>query len=150
VLQYRLQFGKHCAETHLNPAVVGLFVAAVWAGCTGSAALAKRGTLLGQVTLDGKPVASGLIRFIALDPAGVNVVARSLTENQPGEGEGPTKANTASSFRFLRPPNAVFPTMTFRDSSSKRRPKPFRPVIIAIRRWFSTTIRRIHGPSTPR
>jgi hypothetical protein len=51
-----------------------------------------RGPLEGAVTLNGKPVASGLVRFMALDPNGKNGVA-TITDGKfslPSE-QGPTK-----------------------------------------------------------
>jgi hypothetical protein len=52
----------------------------------------QRGTLEGSVTINGKPVASGLIRFMAIDPSGTNVVA-TITDGQYSvpEGQGPSK-----------------------------------------------------------
>jgi hypothetical protein len=44
-------------------------------GCEPGLVEPGRGPLSGTVTLDGKPVASGQVRFIALDTDGVNVLA---------------------------------------------------------------------------
>jgi hypothetical protein len=71
-----------------------LLLAAIMAvlGCSHAPAAPKRGKLEGKVTLNGKPVANGLIRFMALDPNGLNVVA-TVRDGQFGlpENEGPTK-----------------------------------------------------------
>jgi hypothetical protein len=61
-------------------------------GCSRGPSPPKRGKLEGKVTLNGKPVASGLIRFMALDPNALNVVA-PVKDGQysiPAE-QGPTK-----------------------------------------------------------
>jgi len=61
-------------------------------GCARGPAPPKRGKLEGKVTLNGKPVASGLVRFMALDPSALNVVAQ-VKDGQyslPAE-QGPTK-----------------------------------------------------------
>ena len=51
-----------------------------------------RGKLEGQVTLNGKPVAKGTIRFMALDPSGFNVVADIANGRYAvPEGKGPSK-----------------------------------------------------------
>jgi hypothetical protein len=54
-------------------AVVALAVAAD--GCSQSQPPPYRGPIRGTVTLDGKPLAKGNVRFIALDPTGINVLA---------------------------------------------------------------------------
>jgi len=61
-------------------------------GCTRGPAAPKRGTLAGKVMLNGKPVANGFIRFMALDPNGLNAVA-TIKDGQYSipTGEGPTK-----------------------------------------------------------
>jgi hypothetical protein len=73
--------------------LVGLVVViTIIAGCNIGPAPLKRGKLSGKVTLDGKPVATGQIRFIALDPDGVNVAA-TIANGQFDlpEGQGPAK-----------------------------------------------------------
>jgi hypothetical protein len=62
------------------------------AGCDSGPEEPQRGKLEGQVTLNGKPVKQGTIRFFALDPNGINVAA----DIQDGrysvpEGQGPSK-----------------------------------------------------------
>jgi hypothetical protein len=70
-----------------------LLVAAVAvAGCDRAPAPPKRGKIEGKVTLNGKPVASGRIRLMAIDPNGTNVAA----DIKDGEfvvpaDQGPTK-----------------------------------------------------------
>jgi hypothetical protein len=60
--------------------------------CTRAPEAPPRGKLEGKVTLNGKPVASGLIRFMAIDPSGTNVVA-TISDGQYSvpEGQGPSK-----------------------------------------------------------
>src|SRR5262245_41360226 len=61
-------------------------------GCTQRSTAPKRAKVEGKVTLNGQPVANGLIRFMALDPNGLNVVA-NVKDGQftVPENEGPTK-----------------------------------------------------------
>jgi hypothetical protein len=61
-------------------------------GCTSAPPLPKRGKIDGTVTLNGKPVASGWIRFMAIDPSGTNVAApvKDGAFDVPAE-QGPTK-----------------------------------------------------------
>ena len=61
-------------------------------GCADAPKAPERGKLEGKVTLNGKPVASGLIRFMAIDPNGTNVVA-TIADGQYSvpEGQGPSK-----------------------------------------------------------
>jgi hypothetical protein len=69
-----------------------LIIGIVIAGCNGGLAAPKRGKLEGTVTLNGKPVANGIIRFMALDPNGTNAAApiKDGRYSVP-EGQGPTK-----------------------------------------------------------
>lgn len=68
-----------------------VIASAAW-GCNAAPTTPKRGKLAGKVTLDGKPVATGLIRLIALDPDAVNVVAPVTNgEYSLAEGAGPAK-----------------------------------------------------------
>jgi hypothetical protein len=69
--------------------IAGCFLAPA---CTRAPETPQRGKLEGKVTLNGKPVASGLIRFMAIDPNGTNVVA-TITDGQYSvpEGQGPSK-----------------------------------------------------------
>jgi len=81
---------SHPACRNLNWLLV-LFVV-MGAGCSRGPAPPRRGKLEGKVTLNGKPVASGKIRFLALDPSGTNVVAdiKDGTFVLPAD-QGPTK-----------------------------------------------------------
>ena len=75
----------------VHRALVSLLVACL-AGCASRPAESARGKIWGQVTLDGRPVPNGLIRLIALDPAGINCLA-TIVEGKyelPAE-QGPTK-----------------------------------------------------------
>src|SRR5262245_19236144 len=69
-----------------------LLTIVAFAGCDSGPAQPKRGKLAGKVTLNGKPVANGRIRFMAIDPNGMNVVAdiKDGQYNVP-DGQGPTK-----------------------------------------------------------
>lgn len=80
-------------------------VVVLWAGCTRGPEQPQRGKLEGKVTLNGKPVGSGTIRFMALDPAGINVLAH-VTDGtyQVLEAEGPTKGKYRVEFSV---PSAV-------------------------------------------
>lgn len=72
------------------------------AGCDGGSALPKRGKLEGKVTLNGKPLASGTIRFMAIDPNGTNVLA-TVKDGQYSvpAAEGPTKGKYRVEFSVL-------------------------------------------------
>ena len=61
-------------------------------GCARGPAPPKRGKLEGKVTLNGKPVANGFVRFMAIDPNGTNVAA-TIKDGQYSVpmNEGPTK-----------------------------------------------------------
>ncbi len=61
-------------------------------GCNRGSAPPKRGKLDGKVTLNGKPVGNGIVRFFALDPTGINVLA-TVTDGQFSvpEGQGPAR-----------------------------------------------------------
>jgi hypothetical protein len=67
-------------------------IATFSSGCTPGPAPPLRGPLAGTVTLNGKPVANGFIRFMALDPNGLNVAA-AIKDGQFSvpDGQGPTK-----------------------------------------------------------
>jgi hypothetical protein len=72
------------------PALLIIVVAPV--ACNRGPALPQRGPLEGSVTLNGKPVGKGLIRFMAIDPGGINVVANIADgKYHVATGEGPAK-----------------------------------------------------------
>jgi hypothetical protein len=76
-------------------ALCWLVVAAVSisSGCTRAPEGPKRGKLDGNVTLNGKPVAKGYIRFLAIDPSGTNAAAEIVGgKYSVPDGQGPTKA----------------------------------------------------------
>jgi hypothetical protein len=84
---------RNAERRALNPALCWLLLAiTLTAGCDRGPAPPKRGKLEGKVTLNGKPLASGKIRFLALDPNGTNVVAdiRDGAFTLPAD-QGPTK-----------------------------------------------------------
>ena len=94
----RVEFGMrndciHFAFRTLRSALLLLLAASMTTvGCAHGPAPPKRTKLEGKITLNGKPVANGLIRFMALDPNGFNVVA-TVKDGQytVPENEGPTK-----------------------------------------------------------
>jgi hypothetical protein len=92
--------------------LVALLIAIGLVGCSYGPAPLKRGKLSGKVTLDGKPVAKGLIRFLAIEATATNVVAKVISgEYKVAESEGPTKGKyrvefsvpSASMKRFENP-----------------------------------------------
>jgi hypothetical protein len=117
------------------PLAAALAVAvALAAGCHSGPAPPKRGGISGKVTLDGKPLAKGNVRFIALEAAGVNVLApvTNGTYDVP-EGQGPTKGKYRVEFsvptatkrrvenpdvpgQFLEEPQETLPARYHRDS----------------------------------
>ena len=73
-------------------ALAFLTVLIVVPGCDRGPAPPKRGKLEGKVTLNGKPLAGGTIRFMAIDPNGVNVLATVKDgAYSVAEADGPTK-----------------------------------------------------------
>src|SRR5437773_10904132 len=62
------------------------------AGCSSGPATPQRGKIEGKVTVNGKPVSAGKIRFMAIDPNGTNVAAdiKDGEFSVPAE-QGPTK-----------------------------------------------------------
>src|SRR4051794_17228989 len=70
-----------------------LLMFACWAaGCNRNAALPKRGELSGKIMLDGKPVATGQIRLMSLEPNGINAVADIASgDYHIPAGQGPAK-----------------------------------------------------------
>jgi hypothetical protein len=69
-----------------------LVVLVALASCNSAPPAAKRGKVEGKVLLNGKPVANGWIRFMAIDPNGTNVAAqiKDGSFEVPAE-QGPTK-----------------------------------------------------------
>jgi hypothetical protein len=67
-------------------------VLALAAGCGDSSRPPRQGRISDKVTLDGKPVAKANVRFIALEAAGINVLA-PVTDGvfDVLDGQGPTK-----------------------------------------------------------
>jgi hypothetical protein len=72
--------------------LLGLLLTLLPMACNRSPPPPRRGPLEGRVTLNGKPVGRGLIRFMALDPGGFNVVA-NITEGKyhVPAGAGPAR-----------------------------------------------------------
>ena len=69
-----------------------LAVLAVSGGCWSAPPAPQRGKIEGKVTVNGKPVSAGKIRFMAIDPNGMNVAAdiKAGEFSVPAE-QGPTK-----------------------------------------------------------
>ena len=69
-----------------------LAVLAVSGGCWSAPPAPQRGKIEGKVTVNGKPVSAGKIRFMAIDPNGMNVAAdiKDGEFSVPAE-QGPTK-----------------------------------------------------------
>jgi hypothetical protein len=78
--------------SHSRSIALGLLFLAIVPGCSNAPATPQRGKLEGKVTVNGKPVASGTIRFMAIDPNGMNVLA-TVRDGQfsVAEDQGPTK-----------------------------------------------------------
>lgn len=69
-----------------------IFAFATTLGCNSGPTPLKRGKFEGKVTLAGKPVANGLVRLLAIEATGTNVVAKVTSgQFQLTEAEGPTK-----------------------------------------------------------
>src|SRR5262245_56746523 len=78
--------------SHSHTLLALLAVISFVAGCSGAPAGPKRGKLEGSVSLNGKPVAKGLIRFIAMDPSGTNAASEVVDgKYKVPEAQGPTK-----------------------------------------------------------
>ena len=69
-----------------------LVVGAAVCGCAPATSGPKRAKVEGKVTVNGQPVANGFVRFMALEPDGVNVSA-VIKDGQyaVSENQGPTK-----------------------------------------------------------
>jgi hypothetical protein len=69
-----------------------LIVAISVAGCNHAPPAVKRAKVEGKVTVNGQPVANGFIRFMALDPKGMNSAATIKDGHYSVAAEqGPTK-----------------------------------------------------------
>jgi hypothetical protein len=78
------------------------------AGCARAPAPPKRGTIRGTVTLDGKPLANGKVRFIALEVGGVNALAEVKDGGyELSESEGPAKGKYRVEFSVPKPGRRV-------------------------------------------
>jgi hypothetical protein len=78
-------------RTRLGP-LGAVVVLALMAGCDSGGKPPRQGRIAGKVTLDGKPVPRANVRFIALAPGGVNILA-PVTDGvfDVPDGQGPTK-----------------------------------------------------------
>src|SRR3954451_3476130 len=80
------------AHSYCRVLTIAIFAAIVAPGCSRGPVPPKRGQLDGKLTVNGKPVANGTIRFMALAPGGMNVLA-TVKDGQYSvpAAEGPTK-----------------------------------------------------------
>jgi hypothetical protein len=108
-------------------------------GCDRGPAPPKRGKLEGKVTLNGKPLPSGTIRFMALDPNGVNVLAtvKDGRYSVP-EADGPTKGKYRVEFSVpsatkQRVPNDDIPGQFMEVAPETLPPRYHRDSAIAIK-----------------
>ena len=92
-----------------------LLALAILVGCNRAPPPPKRGKIEGKVNVNGKPVASGKIRFMAIDPNGMNVAAdiKDGEFSVPAE-QGPTKGKYRVEFNVpsatkRRIPNDAIP-----------------------------------------
>src|SRR3569623_1359176 len=74
------------------PVILALSSLACFASCNRGPAPIKRGKLEGRVTVNGKPPSSGAVRFMTLEPGGLNVIA-PIQDGRftVSEKEGPAK-----------------------------------------------------------
>jgi hypothetical protein len=97
-----------------NRLILAVFAVALAAdGCSGPPP-PYRGRVYGTITLDGKPLPSGNVRFIALEASGYNVLAPiSNGVYDVPEGEGLVKGKYRIEYSSLKPgrtvPNPDFP-----------------------------------------
>jgi len=69
-----------------------LLIALIVVGCSQGPPVAKRAKVEGKVTVNGQSVANGFIRFMALEPNGLNAVGTIKDGHYSlAEKEGPTK-----------------------------------------------------------
>jgi len=83
---------RHSALRTPHSALLLLVSAVLAAGCSAGPTPPKRGKLEGKVTVNGKPAAKGTIRFMSLEPGGMNAIAQ-ISDGQYSlpAAEGPTK-----------------------------------------------------------
>jgi hypothetical protein len=114
-------------------------------GCNRGPASPTRGKLEGRVTLNGQPVAAGRIRFMAIDPNGMNVAAE-IKDGQfsvPAD-QGPTKGKYRVEFSVLsstkrRIPNDDVPGEFIEEAPETLPPKYHR----------DSTITQDYDPNNP-
>ena len=90
VIPFCILNSEFCIRPMRTAAILAL--AALLPACSSGPAPPQRGKLEGKVTVNGKPAAKGTIRFMALEPGGVNAIA-SISDGQYSlpAAEGPTK-----------------------------------------------------------
>jgi hypothetical protein len=119
-------------------AILAILIVAAFAGCNSGPAPLKRGKLSGKITLDGKPVGSGRIRFMAIDPAGVNAAAPITNgEYALSENEGPAKGKYRIEFSVpsatkRRIPNDDVPGEFIEEAAETLPPKYHRDSTITL------------------
>src|SRR5437870_6483366 len=114
-------------------------------GCPSTPAAPKRGKIEGKVTVNGKPVAAGRIRFMAIDPNGTNVAA----DIRDGEfsvpiDQGPTKGKYRVEF--------YVPSATKRRIPDDDNPGKFieeAPETLPRRYNYDSTITADYDPNNP-
>jgi hypothetical protein len=107
-------------------------------GCETGLAEPVRGPLSGTVTLSGQPVASGQVRFIALDPDGSNVLA-AVTDGKfdLSATEGPAKGKyrvefSVPSAKKTRVPNPDIEGQWLEEASETLPPRYHRDSTITL------------------
>jgi hypothetical protein len=90
--------GSHRPESQTSIAklflrgIAALFLGLLLVGCNQAPGGAKRAKVEGKVTVNGQPVANGFVRFMALDPDGMNASAIIKDGHYSVEEKsGPTK-----------------------------------------------------------
>ncbi len=122
-----------------------LVAIAILPGCSSAASAPKRGKVEGQVTVNGKPVTAGKIRFMAIDPNGINAAA-DIKDGQfsvPAE-QGPTKGKYRVEF--------FVPSATKRRIPDDDNPGKFieeAPETLPRRYNYDSTITTDYDPDNP-
>jgi len=115
-----------------------LVLFSVWPGCNRGPTLPARGSLAGRVTLNSKPLADGTIRFLALDPNGINAIAHVKDGQYALEADaGPAKGKYRVEFSVLsktkqRVPNDDVPGTSMEISPETLPPRYHRDSQITI------------------
>jgi hypothetical protein len=127
-------------------AVLTLSSLTCFTSCNRGPAPVKRGKLEGSVTVNGKPPASGVVRFMTLEPGGLNVIA-PIHDGRfaVSEKEGPTKGK----YRV----EVSVPSATKRRIPSDDSPGQFieeAPETLPPRYNSASTLVEAYDPGTPK